>query len=126
MYSDTTWQHFAAATETLAGSGSMKERLFAAYRNELAELNIEMLPGELRADYIHWHASLHRERPLRGEDAVRATLRKLSGQEADRLAQALVRISIRLLRIAPPNKNDALEMRSQSAGGGSVVQLFPS
>jgi hypothetical protein len=125
MYSENTWLHFAAATVTLVGSGPIKDRLFAAYRNELAELDIDLLPGELRSDYLRWHASLHRERPLRGEDAVRATLRKLSGQEADRLAQAFVRISLRLLRIAPPNKIDLPDLRAQSSATGSVVQLFP-
>ncbi len=125
MTPDLTWKRFAAAAELLASSGSMKERLFAAYRNELASLDIENLPAELRADYSRWHAKLHSERPLRGEDAVRATLRKLSGKEADRLAQTLVKLSIRLMQIAPPNNAPVAEMRLASTANGSVVRLFP-
>ena len=60
-----------------------------------------------------------------GEDAVRATLRKISGIEADRLAQTLVKLSIRLLRSPPPNTQESAEVRLQVGGGGSVVQLFP-
>jgi hypothetical protein len=125
MNSESVWQHFAAATELLAGSGSIKDRLFEAYHNELAELEFEQLPQELRAEYIRWHGSMNRVRPLRGEDAVRATLRKISGIEADRLAQTLVKLSIRLLRISQPNAQQAADVRLQAAGGGSVVQLFP-
>ena len=103
---------------------SIKDRLFDAYHNELAELPFEQLPQDLRAEYMRWHASMNRVRPLRGEDAVRATLRKISGIEADRLAQTLVKLSIRLLRSPPPNTQESAEVRLQ-AGGGSVVQLFP-
>lgn len=125
MNSESVWQHFAAATELLAGSGSIKDRLFEAYRNELADLPFDQLPQELRSEYMRWHASMNRVRPLRGEDAVRATLRKISGIEADRLAQTLVKLSIRLLRSPPPNTQDSAEVRLQAGGGGSVVQLFP-
>ena len=125
MNSESVWQHFAAATELLAGPGSIKDRLFEAYHNELAELAFEQLPLELRAEYIRWHTSMNRVRPLRGEDAVRATLRKISGIEADRLAQTLVKLSIRLLRSPPPNTQESAEVRLQAGGGGSVVQLFP-
>jgi hypothetical protein len=125
MNSEFVWQRFAAATELLAGSGSIKDRLLEAYRNELAELEFEQLPQELRADYMRWHASMNRVRPLRGEDAVRATLRKISGIEADRLAQTFVKLSIRLLRSPPANTQGSAEVRLQAGGGGSVVQLFP-
>ncbi len=126
MNSESVWQHFAAATELLAGSGSIKDRLFEAYHNELAELEFEQLPQELRAEYIRWHTCMNRVRPLRGEDAVRATLRKISGSEADRLAQTLVKLSIRLLRSPLPNTHEADDVRLQAGGGGTVVQLFPS
>lgn len=121
---DVTCQHFAAATELLAGSGSVKDRLLAAYYTELSQLDISSLPSELRGAYGLWHAKLHRERPLRGEDAVRATLRKISGAEADRMAQSLVRISMRLMQIAPANKDFGSDEGMRFGTGGSVVQLF--
>lgn len=123
---DVACQHFAAATELLAGSGSVKDRLLAAYYNELSQLDVTSLPYELRGDYSLWYAKMHRERPLRGEDAVRATLRKISGAEADRLAQLLVRISLRMMQIAPPNNELGTDTRLKVGVGGAVVQLFPS
>ncbi len=41
---------------------------------------------------------MQRERPLRGEDAVRATIRKMSNEEAERHAAVIVRMFCRLTR----------------------------
>jgi hypothetical protein len=94
------------------------------------------LPDDVRAEYDEWHSALHRERPLRGEDAVRATLRKLSGAEADLLARTLVRISLRLACNSHANSDAALRellaaeridgRAAANGNGAAVVQLFPS
>ena len=41
---------------------------------------------------------MQRERPLRGEDAVRATIRKMSNEEAERHASLIVRMFCRMTR----------------------------
>ena len=41
---------------------------------------------------------MQRERPLRGEDAVRATIRKMSNEEAERHAALIVRMFCRMTR----------------------------
>jgi hypothetical protein len=125
MNLESTWQHVAAATELLAGSGSVKDRLYAAYHNELSQLDIDALPGELRPEYRRWHDCLHRVRPLRGENAVRATLNRLSGAEADRLAQTFVKLSLRLMRMAPNENMATPEARANGNPVAAVVQLFP-
>ena len=53
---------------------------------------------ELRAEFRACHAALTREAPLRGEDAVRATVRKLSSYEADELACSVVRLFAAMVR----------------------------
>jgi hypothetical protein len=88
----TTWTELEGAALSLARSGSIKDRLIDAYRNHLALVNVEELPEALRADFRACQESLTRERPLRGEDAVRATVRKMSGQDADDVACSLVRL----------------------------------
>lgn len=89
----TTWDKFQGATLSLARSGSIKDRLAAAYRNYLADVSEEELPREIREEFRAVSTTLTRERPLsRGEDAVRATLRKMSNDEADRVACAVVRL----------------------------------
>jgi hypothetical protein len=88
----TAWEKFQGATLSLARSGSIKDRLADAYRNYLADIHEEDLPRELRDVFREVSDTLTRERPLRGEDAVRATTRKLSNEEADRIACSVVRI----------------------------------
>jgi hypothetical protein len=95
---NTAWQELEAAALTLARSGSIKDRLAEAYRNHLALVSAEDLPEGLRADFRACHTALTREVPLRGEDAVRATVRKLSSQQADELACSVVRLFAAMVR----------------------------
>ncbi len=88
----TTWEQLEGAAVSLARAGSIKDRLTDAFRNHLAQLNAEELPDPLRAQYRACHEALTRERPERGEDAVRATVRKMSTSEADEVASNVVRL----------------------------------
>jgi hypothetical protein len=96
----TTWEQLEGAALSLARSGPIKERLIDAYRNHLAFVDVEELPDGLRGQFRACHEALTREAPLRGEDAVRATVRKLSSQEADELALAVVRLFAGIARAA--------------------------
>jgi hypothetical protein len=88
----TAWEQLEGAALSLARSGAIKDRLTDAYRKHLAFINEDELPATLREEFRSCHSALTRERPLRGEDAVRATVRKMSSHEADELACALVRL----------------------------------
>jgi hypothetical protein len=104
----TAWDNFQGATLSLARSGSIKDRLSEAYRNYLADISEEELPREIREDFRFVTSSLTREPPmLRGEDAVRATTRKMSNDEADRLASTVVRMFAVCPRAAPPTARHA-------------------
>jgi hypothetical protein len=92
------WQQLEAAALTLVRSGSIKDRLADAYRNHLSLVSAEDLPEGLRAEFRACHTALTREPPLRGEDAVRATVRKLSSHEADELACTVVRLFAAMVR----------------------------
>ena len=83
---------------SLVRSGPIKDRLAEAYRNHLAFLRAEDLPESLRQEFRACHDALTRERPLRGEDAVRATVRKMSSSEADELACSVVRLFAAIVR----------------------------
>jgi len=63
---------------------------------------------------------MQRERPLRGEDAVRATIRKMSNEEAERHAAVIVRMFCRLTR----QQELELPMPALPGNGAAVVQLF--
>lgn len=99
----TLWDRFQRATLSLARSGPIKDRLADAYRKHLAEVREEELPGEMRDEFRAVSRALTRERPmLRGEDAVRATIRKMSNDEADRIACSVVHIFGALAHEAAP------------------------
>jgi hypothetical protein len=101
---DSAWEKLQAATLSLARSGAIKERLTEAYRNHLANVIEEELPKEVREDFRAFNCALTREQPmLRGEDAVRATIRKMSNDEADRAASTVVRMFAAMPRMPPAN-----------------------
>jgi len=96
----TALEQLESAALSLARSAPIKERLADAYRNHLALVNADELPAALRAEFRACHDALTRERPLHGEDAVRATVRKMSSQQADEVACSVVRLFAALARQA--------------------------
>jgi len=107
----TAWEQFEGAALSLARSGAIKDRLAEAYRNHLALVDAEELPAHLRAEFHACHEALTREPPLRGEDAVRATVRKMSSHEADTLACTVVRLYAALAREAARADSPAADER---------------
>jgi hypothetical protein len=84
---------FRGAALSLARSGSIKDRLAQAYRDYLAFVDESDLPKDLIAEFQAVSRALNRERPLsRGEDSIRATVRKMSTLEADEVASSVVRL----------------------------------
>ena len=111
---NTAWEQLEGAALSLARSGPIKERLTEAYRNHLALVNADELPAALREEFRACHDALTHERPLRGEDAVRATVRKMSNQQADDVACSVVRLfaavarqEMALVMLATPEALDA-------------------
>jgi len=89
----TAWEKFQGATLSLARSGALKDRLTDAYRNHLSRVDETDLPKELREDFRSFSHTVTRERPLvRGDDAFRATIRKMSNDEAEDAATRVVKI----------------------------------
>jgi len=80
------------ATLELVRSTPIKQRLVCAYRRHLAGLPAEQLPAEVRAPFEHLMATLQGVVPQRGEDAVSASVRKMSLQEADECSAHIVEI----------------------------------
>jgi hypothetical protein len=100
----TTWEKFQGATLSLARSGSLKERLTDAYRNHLSAVAEDELPREIREQFHNVRCSLTREQPQRGEDAIRATVRKMSSHEAENIAETVVQMMSVMARSAPSGR----------------------
>ena len=113
------YDRLESATLLLTRSGAIKERLEGAWRQCLANVEAEDVPREVRLQFLELTAQIQRERPLRGEDAVRATIRKMSNDEAERHAGVIVRMFCRMTR--QQELELPLPMANTSA---AVVQLF--
>ena len=123
----TTWEQLEGAALSLVRSGPIKERLTDAYRNYLAFVNVEDLPDALRGQFRAFHDALTREAPLRGEDAVRATVRKLSNHEADELALSVVRLFAAIAREAALHEvaiEDSLPRAKTTKPSPQVIPLY--
>lgn len=118
---DGAWHRFRAAALVMARSGTVKERLQTAYRLQLADLDSEQLPGEVRQGFEALRSALTREKPMRGEDAVAATIRKLSSREVDELAANLIEIFATYSRVQDVEPARPAVTTQQTA---QVIPLF--
>jgi hypothetical protein len=117
-----TLDKFQGAALSLARSGSIKDRLTDAYRNHLAFVDENELPKELLEDFRAFSHAVTRERPLlRGEDAFRATVRKMSNDEAAEVASIVVRMFGAISR----EPSNILRARA-SKGAPQIVSLYPA
>jgi hypothetical protein len=88
----SAWENLFLATLELVRSTPIKQRLVCAYRRHLASLPEDQLPSDARDTYKQIVASLSSQAPLRGEDAVAASVRKMSNQEADDCAALITEL----------------------------------
>ena len=88
----SAWECLHSAMLELVRSTPIKQRLISAYRRYFAALPAEEVPSEVRESYAQVMRCLCGVQPLRGEDAVAASVRKMSNQEADECAAQIVEI----------------------------------
>jgi hypothetical protein len=112
------YDRLESATLHFARSGGIRERLEGAWRQWLSKIEPEDIPREMRLQFLDLSARIQRERPLRGEDALKATIRKMSNDEAEQHATVIVRMFCRMTR------QQELELGLPAATSAAVVQLF--
>lgn len=84
------WESLHLAARELASSDSIKQRLTNAFSKHIANIEPEDLPAELRGRFRDLHARMTAVRPMRGDTAVCATVRKMSNEEAAECARTIV------------------------------------
>ena len=90
---NTTLDLFEAATVSLTRAAPIKDRLADAYRNYLVHVKEDDLPMDVCEEFRALTDTLTRVEPeLRGDDALRATVRKMSSNDAEVAASAVVRM----------------------------------
>jgi hypothetical protein len=90
-------ERFEAAIQALIGDGPVKQRLATAYSEHLEGLQDLELPTTAKGAFGELHAALHRVQPCGKESCVRATIQKMSGSEAARHAETILRLYVELL-----------------------------
>jgi len=126
-----------AAVTILTGHGALKDRLALAYGEYLEHLDLQELPEETQHEFAELSLAMHRARALPGDTIVRASIRKLSNEEAQRYASLAVRMyglhmadlaaARTSVRSAPPRSATplaallALDSPSMSAGTHSKL-----
>jgi len=108
------WECFHFATLELVRSTPIKQRLICAYRRHLASIPEDQLPGEARESFDQVLRCLRGVQPLPGEDAVAASVRKMSNQDADECAALIVEIFGLMCRInvAPSRPTAVVQLHS--------------
>jgi hypothetical protein len=81
-----------AAALSLAGPGHIKDRLLDAYSRHLQDIQESDLPGDYGLEFAEMIHALHRAPALPGDDVVKASVRKLSNEEACHYAELVVRL----------------------------------
>ncbi|GAC1461597.1 MAG: hypothetical protein PVSMB1_12150 [Gemmatimonadaceae bacterium] len=90
---NTTLDLFEAATVSLTRPAPIKDRLTDAYLNYLVYVHEEDLPADVCDEFRALSGTLTRVSPeVRGDDALRATVRKMSSNDAAEAAVAVVRM----------------------------------
>jgi len=84
------WDRLHGAVVELTKGISLKQRLTVCFSKHLSDLDAMDLPPAIRAQYLEIVRGLESVRPLPGETAVQATVRKMSGEEADLTASRIV------------------------------------
>lgn len=85
-------EHFWAAVFLLVSADSIKRRLVSAYATHLSAINEDELPNEIRKEFSDVVRAISHVKPLRGETAVQATVRKMSDVEASVHAARIVQM----------------------------------
>lgn len=88
---------FTEAVLALVGDGAIKQRLSRAYAEHLGDLDDSELPVALRRDFGELRAAFNKIKPVGNETRVRASVKKMSANEAVRHAATIVRLCAALL-----------------------------
>ena len=103
---------FYAAVSVLAGDGHIKQRLTRAYQDNLADIEDNELPDELKKSFLDLRDKLHQVTPLKGEGPICASVRKMSACEASECATEVVSLYGEIIRCGSP-LSDVVPLKDQ-------------
>ena len=118
-------EQLEAAVTALAAQGALKDRLAQAWCSHLETIDAQDLPLESQQDFSEMSKSIHGARVLPGDNIVRASVRKLSNEEAERFAALIVRIYGLAMSSRPQVETIASTLRSAARNGAAARSAAP-
>jgi len=113
---NAAWENLLGATRLLTTSDPIKQRVARAFSEHLEKIDPDDLPREARGTHKDLVQRLTSARPMRGETAVVATIRKMSNHEVEACAETIVQLLSQCGRGHAPGVDLPL----------GVVPLYPS
>ena len=89
---------FYSAVHTLAGDGAVKQRLLAAYKDNLESLPDGDVPDHIRERFVRLRGAMCSAKPIGKECPVVASVRKMSAIDATNFAADIVAMFSELVR----------------------------
>jgi hypothetical protein len=114
-----------AAVTALATHGALKDRLSTAYCNHLEDIDPQDLPLETQQDFAELSKAMHAARVLPGDSIVRASVRKLSNEEAHRYATLIVRLYGAQMQHQSQLETTATALRTAARNGAAARAAAP-
>ncbi len=112
---------FHTAISVLASHGHIKQRLINAFENNLAGIDEQDLPVAVRQGFAELCRQMLRVAPANGEGRVCASVRKMSVDEANECAVAMVSLFAQLLR----EREDVEDVLPLAADGANRAKHVP-
>ena len=112
---------FYAAVLVLAGHGRIKQRLIAAYEDNLAVIEDEDLPIAVKQSFADLRHMMSRvDSVVKREGRIRASVRKMSVEEADECAHKIIDLYADMIRYS----NNAQESLPLQFGDQPAIRPF--
>ena len=112
---------FYAAVLVLAGPGRIKQRLVKAYEENLAVIEDEDLPIAVKQSFADLRHMMNRVDPvMKWEGRIRASVRKMSVDEADECAHKMIDLYRDMIRYSV-NAQEPLPIGDQPTGAPFLV-----
>jgi hypothetical protein len=110
------------ATVKLSQGGPIKDRLADAYSEHLVNIEAVAVPERFRSQFTELHDALNREKPLPRESVVRASVRKMSNDDAGRYAALVVQVFATLARA---DKAATVRRKPRKLQSASLIKVSP-
>jgi len=94
---------FHTAVSVLGSHGHIKQRLINAFEENLAVIEDAELPRPMQRPFAELKQTMSQVDPLNGEGTICASVRKMSGDEANQCAHKIIDLYGEMIRYSSAN-----------------------